>query len=314
MTIVGNASGDTDNGNSGSDSEDNNDNNNDSDTDVKVEPLKAGKINVVGTKNVGDEITLNASATGGDGTYKYKYTITDKNGDVVSSRAFSKESKYLWTPDEEGEYTILVNIKDGNGDTDEVSTTITVSKVEGDSDKDSENDKDDPNSGSNTDKDDPNSGSNIDKDDSGEDNNIDSDEESLEITNIKASKTSGIKVNDKIKITATAKGGSGSYKYKLIEDGKEIGSFVSASNLYYTPKTEGTHTIKVVVSDTENNTIAYSSSKLTLKVTASDEGDDSDKNDNNSTNSGDSKAVALLSLGAILSCFGLLKKKRNTIK
>ena len=288
MTIVGPSSGDTsddsdkdDDKPSGADTTDadnNKDNDQDSkgdDSDVKEEPLKAGKITISGSKNVGDEITLTSSATGGDENYKYKYTITDKNDDVVSSRAYAKDPKYVWTPDEDGEYTVLVNIKDGNGNTDEITSKITINK------------------------------------------NSDGSEEmeELQITSIKAAKITGIEVNEKVKITVKATGGSGSYKYKIVEDGKEIGSFTSASNLYYTPKNEGTHTIKVIVSDDENDTIAYSTDKLTLKVTAANQDDDFNQDDDSnsskddSTNSGDSRSIMALFATAAISCFTILRKK-----
>ena len=60
------------------DADNNKDNDQDSkgdDSDVKEEPLKAGKITISGSKNIGDKITLTSSATGGDENYKYKYTI-----------------------------------------------------------------------------------------------------------------------------------------------------------------------------------------------------------------------------------------------
>ena len=318
MTIVGPSSGDTSDdsdkdddkpsGGDTTDTDNNKDNDQDSkgdDSDVKEEPLKAGKITISGSKNVGDEITLTSSATGGDENYKYKYTITDKNDDVVSSRAYAKDPKYVWTPDEDGEYTVLVNIKDGNGNTDEVTSKITISKNSDDSDNEPGQDTDDKNDDN---KKDENNKPNEDTDGSEE-------MEELQITSIKAAKITGIEVNEKVKITVKATGGSGSYKYKIVEDGKEIGSFTSASNLYYTPKNEGTHTIKVIVSDDENDTIAYSTDKLTLKVTAANQDDDFNQDDDSnsskddSTNSGDSRSIMALFATAAISCFTILRKK-----
>ncbi|MBU5488563.1 PKD domain-containing protein [Clostridium sp. MSJ-8] len=68
------------------------------------------------------------------------------------------------------------------------------------------------------------------------------------ISSLTANKTS-VKVNESVKFTTAASGGTGSLSYKYEIDGNTVRDFSSASSYTWTPTKEGTYDVKVTVKD-----------------------------------------------------------------
>ena len=69
----------------------------------------------------GMEVTLTANASGGDGNIRYQFSV---NGNVI--RAFGTGNKTTWTPTAAGTYTVTFDFKDGAGNTNQRTLTLTV--------------------------------------------------------------------------------------------------------------------------------------------------------------------------------------------
>lgn len=136
--------------------------------------LKGGAISTdpVDEQEVGKDVTITtAKATGGSGSYTYKFTV---DGEVIQD--YSSKTSAVWTPEEEGEYTIKVFTKDSNG--------VEVSKV---------------------------TDFNVIKDSSSSDEEIE-----LNISSLKANPTNECTKGDEVVFTTTAKGeGTLKYQYSI---------------------------------------------------------------------------------------------------
>lgn len=85
--------------------------------------ISASKKSVVAGKSV----KLTAKASGGNGSYTYKFT-TEKGSSVSTIRNYTKTSTFNWTPAKAGTYTVVVYAKDtktGNITTDEITIKVT---------------------------------------------------------------------------------------------------------------------------------------------------------------------------------------------
>ena len=69
----------------------------------------------------GTAVLLSAQGSQGTAPYQYQYSV---NGEVV--RSYSTDRQYTWTPDEAGEYTLKVTIRDAAGKTAEKSMQFSV--------------------------------------------------------------------------------------------------------------------------------------------------------------------------------------------
>ncbi|CDF58592.1 SpoIID/LytB domain-containing protein [Thermobrachium celere] len=58
-----------------------------------------------------DEVIITPETTGGTGNYLYSYKII-KDQNIISETQYSTDNKFKFTPNEKGEYRILVNVKD----------------------------------------------------------------------------------------------------------------------------------------------------------------------------------------------------------
>ena len=76
-------------------------------------------------QNLGSTIKLNAKATGGSGTIKYKFYA--KQGNTYTKiQDYSTSSSAKWTPSKSGNYTIYVQVKDDNGKVVSASKGFTI--------------------------------------------------------------------------------------------------------------------------------------------------------------------------------------------
>lgn len=317
----------------GSTDDNGNDSDKDKDDNKDVEALKCGSIKVSPTgASVGNNVKITvSSATGGDSNYTYKFLV---DGEVIQD--FSTKTSAIWTPNEEGECTIKVIVKDGNGKTDTSSLDYTVESKDdsnnGDNsdldnndssndDSDSDNNdssNDDYDSGnddsSNDDSDSGNDDSNNDDSDSGNDDSNNGNEiEELKLNKLLYDKSSTM-VYEERTFKALATGGDGEYMYKFIikKDGEAIydGRYQLKNVLNWTPDSEGSYSITVSVKDESGSKI--NSDEYFFEV----EENDDNKNNNNSGDTSDKGNIAILLSIMILTALSLKygiynKQKRN---
>lgn len=75
------------------------------------------------------DITVSASAAGGSGDIQYKFSVKNGTKTAVLSD-YSAQSSVVWTPDEPGTYSIVIDVKDSEGNTN--SRTISPYVIEDD--------------------------------------------------------------------------------------------------------------------------------------------------------------------------------------
>ena len=97
-----------------------------------VEPieatLKVGGSTATLTKNVGSTIKLDAVASGGSGSYTYKFAVLNvENGKWTSLQNYSSNSSYTFALNYAGTKQFAVTVKDSNGET--VATNRITVKV-----------------------------------------------------------------------------------------------------------------------------------------------------------------------------------------
>ena len=73
----------------------------------------------------GDKDTLTAAATGGNGNYKYTYSIA-ANGKTLVLAKDTQARQYVWSSGAAGSKTLSVEVTDADGNTAKASVTITV--------------------------------------------------------------------------------------------------------------------------------------------------------------------------------------------
>ena len=98
---------------------------------TKVSEAKVTNLGLQVTSNksvsekAGTEITLKAQATGGDGSYEYRYTET-YNGKVTTVRGYSTEPSYTFKAEGVGIHKYTIAVKDSSGGSNSVVYTQTV--------------------------------------------------------------------------------------------------------------------------------------------------------------------------------------------
>lgn len=75
------------------------------------------------------DITVSASAAGGSGDIQYKFSVKNASETTVLSD-YSAQSSVVWTPEEPGTYSIVIEVKDSEGNTN--SRTISPYVIEDD--------------------------------------------------------------------------------------------------------------------------------------------------------------------------------------
>ncbi|MBU5479731.1 hypothetical protein [Blautia sp. MSJ-19] len=63
----------------------------------------------------GDKVRLSAEATGGSGSYTYKFIVCDEKGNWYRLKDFGQENVYEWTTGPTGKKTLYVDAKDSSG-------------------------------------------------------------------------------------------------------------------------------------------------------------------------------------------------------
>ena len=64
---------------------------------------------------IGSAITLSMEAEGGSGDLQYKFSVSGAADQVLSD--YSAKKSVIWNPEKEGIYTVLLEVKDGSGET-----------------------------------------------------------------------------------------------------------------------------------------------------------------------------------------------------
>lgn len=70
---------------------------------------------------IGADIKINAAASGGSGSYKYKFSA---NSNVISD--YSEKNSVVWTPQSAGTYTIKVDVEDSAGNSNSKTLTYEI--------------------------------------------------------------------------------------------------------------------------------------------------------------------------------------------
>ena len=87
--------------------------------DIKVESpeIKINKFAAEPSNQAasGKQVKLSAEAEGGDGQYKFKFSVSDDKGNRYCIQDFSTDNSVLWTCGAGGKKVLTVDIKDGNG-------------------------------------------------------------------------------------------------------------------------------------------------------------------------------------------------------
>ncbi|MBU5480814.1 RICIN domain-containing protein [Blautia sp. MSJ-19] len=78
----------------------------------------------------GTQVKLNAKATGGSGSYTYKFIICDDKGNWYKIRDFGASSTCTWTPGAAGKKTLYVDVKDSTGTVKRAEMPFTVQNKE----------------------------------------------------------------------------------------------------------------------------------------------------------------------------------------
>ena len=74
----------------------------------------------------GEKVKLAVNASGGSGNYKYKFLISDQEGNWYLLQDFSKESSIIWIPGKTGDKKLYVYVQDSAGRVARQEFTVTV--------------------------------------------------------------------------------------------------------------------------------------------------------------------------------------------
>jgi len=98
---------------------------------MKVISGELNNLSTTGSDRIyyGEDIMLNASASGGAGNYEYKYVLDKPCGVEVTLKNFSKTSSIKYHPYEVGTYTLKIIAKDGLGKVKTKEMTFNVESV-----------------------------------------------------------------------------------------------------------------------------------------------------------------------------------------
>lgn len=96
--------------------------------EVKDKNLTVEFTSVPWSKKVmsGEKVKLAVNASGGSGNYKYKFLISDQEGNWYLLQDFSKESSIIWIPGKTGDKKLYVYVQDSAGRVARQEFTVTV--------------------------------------------------------------------------------------------------------------------------------------------------------------------------------------------
>lgn len=236
--------------------------------------LKAGKldVDVAAPQEPGTKITFTAEAAGGTAPYTYEFFVDGK-----SVQAASSSETFEWTPEDEGEHTIKVQIKDAEGTKAERTRKYQIGEgtlvpPEEPDDKEDPDDKEEPENPeipeNPDDKEDPD-----DKEEPGE-------EIKATIKSMDFDKKSPQFVGETINVTAKAEGAEGeTFKYKFSVEGKDgeedlTAGYVTSNKASWEPIEAGTYKVKVSVKGSKSEVVEKT---VTYKITEKEEEKPGDK-------------------------------------
>ena len=81
-----------------------------------------------GSQAAGSIVTLSASATGGDGSYEYRFTET-YDGISTTVQSYSERSTYEYKAKGNGVHKFTVAVRDGNGNTTSATYSVSVNEL-----------------------------------------------------------------------------------------------------------------------------------------------------------------------------------------
>lgn len=223
--------------------------------------LKAGKleVDVAAPQEPGTDITFTASALGGKAPYTYEFSVDGK-----SVQAASDSETFKWTPTEEGEHTIKVQIKDSEGTKAEKTRKYQIGEGQGNivTEPDEE----------------PTTTPGDGEEDKTDTDTKPEDSQKAKISKISFDKESPQVTGETIQISALAEGVKDeTFKYKFSVEGEDgtvedlTSGYVSKKTVDWTPLEAGTYKIKVSAKGTESGIVEK---EETYKVTKSEENPD----------------------------------------
>ncbi len=92
------------------------------DTSLRISSIST---DLASPQSIDTEIAISANTTGGSGNVLYKFTVSNGTQTQVLSD-YSNKSTIKWTPTSIGTYTIKVEVKDGNGDSAELTEKFII--------------------------------------------------------------------------------------------------------------------------------------------------------------------------------------------
>lgn len=79
-----------------------------------------------GSQMLGGQVSLAASANGGEGSLRYRFAYQKDGAGWVTIQDYSSQQAVSWTPKEAGDYQVAVFVKDGMGNEEQKSLSYTV--------------------------------------------------------------------------------------------------------------------------------------------------------------------------------------------
>ena len=102
--------------------------------EVKEKPVEIKATLTAGSSNsatVGSQVKLTANATGGSGSFKYKFVICTEEGKWEQLQDYGTSNTYTWTANKAGKHTLYVGVTDSKGTYKRASLPFEVKAGEG---------------------------------------------------------------------------------------------------------------------------------------------------------------------------------------